>query len=274
MSDSIPSPFRWAGIWSEGRDYATADLVWVQDLVLGAIKLPGGLFVANSETTRNGLPPSADGAVHMVADWAVRQGRTPAIFGSWTRMPEGAFHIAVGRDTGTALAWRGEWTAAATYLPGDLVRVRGDVFVARQFVQPSPSEPTASAHWEAFSTPRPLPFRGNWDATAVYKATDIVVFEHGWYAAKADGITQTKPSDPTQWQLITQFDNVDAAMWASLAISSAALLVSGAGAVKDILEIRQLNDFARTAAATARLAARDTVLNMARGILAQHGNPP
>ena len=275
MIDTIPSPFRWAGIWSAGSDYQAAELVWVPPVHADGVPLPGGFYVSNGSTTANGMPPNADGALHLerVRNWGLRQGRLPFINGSWTRLPEGAFTISVPREESSPLNWRSDWSSTRLYSPGDVVRIKGQLFVARKLVVPSEYEPAQGDHWDRLTSQPQLQFRGDWNADTTYQSADIVSYNNSWYSALTDSVRQTVPTDSSKWKLITEFSSADAMAWASLGISSIALLTSGIGAAKDIMEIRQMRDLATRAADATRLAAQEEVVRLAQEVVnAQNKN--
>jgi hypothetical protein len=269
MIDTIPSPFRWAGIWSASSNYQAAELVWVPAVHVDGVRLPGGFYVGNGPTTANGMPPNAEGALHLeaVRNWGLRQGRLPVIIGSWTRLPEGAFTISVPREEASPLNWRSDWSSSGKYSPGDIVRIKGQLFVARQLVLPSEHEPVQGDQWDRLTSQPQLQFRGDWNAETIYQSADIVTYGNSWYSALTDNVRQTAPTDSSRWKLIAEFTSADAVAWASLGISSIALLTSGIGAAKDIMEMRQMRDLAQRAADATRIAAQEEVVRLAQEVV-------
>ena len=100
--------------------------------------------------------------------------------------------------------WRNNWDGAIDYIPGDLVRYGGQVYVCINPV--IGSTPAVPAYWQLYAGG--VKWEGDWtDTHGVYKQGDIVKYGGRNYICivnhTADAITNT-PTNATNWELLNR----------------------------------------------------------------------
>ena len=108
----------------------------------------------------------------------------------------------------TGFSAEGEYVAATTYAPGDVVRFGGNSFV--NILGSTGTPPTNTGNWKLLS--EGLSWTGNWDAGTVYQKGHVVNRNSNSYVCKADDVTgaATAPElDPggAYWNYVAQGGN-------------------------------------------------------------------
>ena len=105
----------------------------------------------------------------------------------------------------TGFTAQGEYNAATTYAPGDVVRYGGNTYV--NIVGSTNVAPTTTGNWTLLT--EGLRWTGNWDAGTVYQKGDVVNRNSNSYVCKADDVSGagTAPElDPNgaYWNYVAQ----------------------------------------------------------------------
>ena len=105
----------------------------------------------------------------------------------------------------TGFSAQGEYAAATTYAPGDVVRYGGNTYVNK--VGSTGVAPTTSANWDLIS--EGFNWRGGWDSATVYQLGDVVNRNSNSYVCKnsdTSGASTAPELDPggTYWNYVAQ----------------------------------------------------------------------
>ena len=105
----------------------------------------------------------------------------------------------------TGFSAQGEYAAATTYAPGDVVRYGGNTYVNK--VGSTGVAPTTANNWDLIS--EGFNWTGGWDSATVYQKGDVVNRNSNSYVCKADDVSgaSTAPElDPggTYWNYVAQ----------------------------------------------------------------------
>ena len=105
----------------------------------------------------------------------------------------------------TGFSAQGEYAAATTYAPGDVVRYGGNTYVNK--VGSTGVAPTTTNNWDLIS--EGFNWTGGWDSATVYQKGDVVNRNSNSYVCKADDVSgaSTAPElDPggTYWNYVAQ----------------------------------------------------------------------
>ena len=105
----------------------------------------------------------------------------------------------------TGFSAQGEYAAATTYAPGDVVRYGGNTYVNK--VGSTGTAPTVTANWSLIS--EGFNWRGGWDSATVYQLGDVVNRNSNSYVCKSSdtsGASTAPELDPggTYWNYVAQ----------------------------------------------------------------------
>jgi hypothetical protein len=169
--DILTSGFKWLSTWNNIADYGPGHVV----------KYGGKIYVATDsifyDNANPNTPPTIDSS-------------------RWELLVDG-------------FNWRGEYSSASNYAPGDIVRLGGRTYLCTEGYENDGSttpEPPNTDYWEVFTDG--FKWRGAWDIATEYEINDVVEYAQSSYIGQtADNVGTTPGTNPSVWQLVAQGDS-------------------------------------------------------------------
>ena len=108
-----------------------------------------------------------------------------------------------------SISWQGEYNAASSYKPGEVIRLGARAYICIEGYENDGStlpEPPNSDYWELLVDG--MSWKGPWDINTEYEISDVVEYAQSSYIClQADTVGVTPGTDPAIWQLVAQGDS-------------------------------------------------------------------